>query len=200
MSSVESTWPNLQANLETWNDMSHIDAMSHFKGPSPSFASPEPDKVRKVLDTTIDLLTPQGGLELLTELLLERISTEYRHLSDSPDWLRLGLERAGEARVVEMLKANWPHIGRTAFVSERFGIPRSTLHRMKAAGAIAYRPSDADDFVFPLEQFVPGTVLPWAGKIIEAVGNGAPALHFLYVSRRQLGDQSFAGALRARRV
>ena len=62
---------------------------------------------------------------------------------------------------------------------------------------IAYRPTDDAEFIYPLEQFnKTDGVESWAGRIVHAVGNGSPALHFLYTKRASLDFRSFAELLR----
>lgn len=177
--------------------MSHVAPVSFLMSSASTGVNTDPAKVRTLVDTALDLLTPQSTLAMLDGLLRERVRTEFQRLATTPDWLRGLLESGGDVLALQLLQANWPHVGRTAYVTEKYGIPRSSLHRGKDAGVIAYRPTDQDDFVFPLEQFGPRTVHPWAATIIQAVGNGSPALHFLYVPRLHLGKQSFAEALRA---
>jgi hypothetical protein len=122
---------------------------------------------------------------------------EIKSMTAKPEWLRGYLGRKGDVQVLGLLKLNGDHVGRSSTVREKYGIPPSTLHREKDTGkVIAFRPTKQDDFVFPLEQFGPDHVHEWPAIVIQAVGNGAPALHFLYVGRKQLGGESFAEAMR----
>jgi hypothetical protein len=164
----------------------------------PSVAnSPDFEKFRGVIGALAEMFAQPLVLPMLNELLRDRVQKEYARLAAQPDWLRQHLELQGEVLLVQLLKANWEHLGGSAFVTRKFGIPRSTLHREKDAGTvIAFRPGKEDDFVFPLEQFEPGGIQGWADAVVRAVGNGAPALHFLYVPRKQLENESFAEALR----
>jgi hypothetical protein len=160
-------------------------------------ASPEYAKFRSAVESVAAFVPPSSVLPMLDELIHEQIQKELAHLSARPDWLRDQLVLRGDTITAELLVNNRDHVAGTAYVCETFGIPRSTLHREKDAGkVIAYRPRKDAEFVFPLEQFAEGGVLPWAADIVAAVDNGAPAIHFLYVRREQLGGVSFATALR----
>lgn len=160
-------------------------------------ASPEYAKFRSAVESVAAFVSPTSVLPMLDELLHEQIQKELSQLSARPEWLRKQLGRRGDAITAELLGGNRDYVAGAAYVCETFGLPRSTLHREKDAGkVIAYRPNKSADFVFPLEQFEKGGVYPWAEGIVDAVGNGAPAIHFLYVPREQLEGLSFGSALR----
>jgi hypothetical protein len=163
----------------------------------PIGASPEYLRFRKLVDAAIGYAPPTVALEMLEAVLSEHLQQAIQTVSVRPEWLRGALEQKADVQVLEFLRANGDHLGRSSTVHERFGIAPSTLHRENSAGrAIAYRPSKKDDFLYPLEQFERGRVLDWPAEVVGAVGNGAAALHFLYVPRKQLDNHSFAQALR----
>src|SRR5579863_1141540 len=163
----------------------------------PIGASPEYLRFRKLVDAAIGYAPPAVALEMLQAVLSEHLQQQIQAVSVRPEWLRGALEQKADLQVLKFLRANSDHLGRSSTVYERFGVAPSTLHRENAAGrAIAYRPTKKDDFLYPLEQFERGRILEWPAEVIGAVGNGAAALHFLYVPRRQLDDRSFAQALR----
>lgn len=169
-------------------------------GPSPCgpiMQSPEYARFRKLVDAAIGYAPPAAALEMLHAVLAEHLQQQIRTVSVRPEWIRGALEQKGDLEILELLKANSDHLGRSSTVQDRFGIPPSTLHRENGAGrAIAYRPTKKDDFLYPLEQFEAGRLKDWPADVIGAVGNGAAALHFLYVPRKQLESRSFAQALR----
>ncbi len=169
-----------------------------YQGAGPKVAAtPEYAKFRSAVESVAAFVSPGSVLPMLDELIHEQIQKDLAQLTARPDWLRGQLTLRGDAITAELLVSNRDHVAGTAYVCETFGIPRSTLHREKDAGkVIAYRPRKDAEFVFPLEQFAEGGVLPWAEDIVAALGNGAPAVHFLYVPREQLGGQSFGAALR----
>jgi hypothetical protein len=192
-----------------WDDPYFMDRMSQVAlTPSPAdrqgeggiriAATSEYAKFRSAVESVAAFVSPGSVLPMLDELIHEQIQKELTQLSARPDWLRGQLSLRGDAITAELLVKNRDSVAGTAYVCETFGIPRSTLHREKDAGkVIAYRPRKDAEFVFPLEQFEKGGALPWAAEIVEAVGNGAPAIHFLYVPREQLGGVSFADTLHA---
>jgi len=191
-----------------WDEPFHRDDMSQvtlppnhddpYDGAGPKVAAtPEYAKFRLAVESVAAFVSPGSVLPMLDELIHEQIQKDLAQLTARPDWLRGQLNLRGDAITAELLVNNRDHVAGTAYVCETFGIPRSTLHREKDAGkVIAFRPGKEGEFVFPLEQFEKGGVLTWAADIVEAVGNGAPAIHFLYVPREQLGGQSFGAALR----
>ncbi len=155
-------------------------------------------QLRNVINALIGGLPPRVRALLVSRYLGETTIEEYRNLNAQPAWLREVLRNSGDALVVRLLKENWEHTGTTAIVRATFGIPSSTLHREKdRGGVIAYRRSDKDDFVFPLEQFAEDIIHDWARELVNAVGNGAAALQFFYAKRASLGGRSFAEAFRA---
>ncbi len=192
-----------------WDDPYFMDHMSQVAltprpadrqgaGGNQIAATPEYAKFRSAVESVAAFVSPGSVLPMLDELIHEQIQKELTQLSARPDWLRGQLSLRGDAITAELLVNNRDNVAGTAYVCETFGIPRSTLHREKdSGGLIAYRPRKDAEFVFPLEQFEKGGALPWAADIVEAVGNGAPAIHFLYVPREQLEGVSFAEALRA---
>lgn len=107
------------------------------------------------------------------------------------------LRESGETLVLGLLKANRKHTGSSADVRQRFSISIFTLQQGRDADlVIAYCPPGEVDFIFPLEQFKRAGYHDWARAVIAAVGNGAPALHFIYTVRKSLAGLSFAEALR----
>jgi len=197
-----------ELSIAFWDDPYFMDDMSqvvltsrhtdlHHEVERKIAATPEYAKFRSAVESVAAFVSPGSVLPMLDELIHEQIQKDLAQLTARPDWLRGQLSLRGDAITAELLVNNRDNVAGTAYVCEAFGIPRSTLHREKDAGrVIAFRPGKEGEFVFPLEQFEKGGVLPWAADIVEAVGNGAPAVHFLYVPREQLGGQSFAAVLR----
>jgi hypothetical protein len=160
-------------------------------------ATPEYAKFRLAVESVAAFVSPGSVLPMLDELVHEQIQKDLAQLTARPDWLRGQLTLRGDAITAELLVNNRDHVAGTAYVCETFGIPKSTLHREKDEGkVIAYRPRRDAEFVFPLEQFEKGGAKPWAADIVNAISNGAPSIHFLYVPREQLGGVSFADTLR----
>jgi hypothetical protein len=112
--------------------------------------------------------------------------------------MRAVLRQRGTTVIYELVKANWAHLIPASVVREKYGVANSTLHRDKDSGrVIAFRgASGANEFLFPEEQFSKGGVDGWARDLIAIVGNGAPALQFLYVGRPSLGGRSYVELLR----
>ena len=201
---------NAEEDLTLWEGSSLLDAMSHTVAsrsisraalveagdiPSESY-----DMLRRTIDAVTHQLTPSLRALMVAEYLGQTTRLEARKLSAHPGWLRMVLRKRGDALVVKLLKDNWEYTGNSASIREQFNIPTSTLHREKDAGhAIAYRPDETGDFLFPLEQFNTNGLQDWASEVVRAVGNGTPALHFLYTKREIMKGKSFAEALRENR-
>jgi hypothetical protein len=97
-----------------------------------------------------------------------------------------------------MLEVNAEHLADAAAVETRFGISRRALGDARRSGrAIACRRGQR--YIYPVEQFAPGAIEPWAAALIAITGNGAAALHYFWVRRRSLGWRSFATLLRSGR-
>lgn len=194
--------------IAIWDDRYHMDDMSQSvlspksgtrsdDGAVSVAASPEYAKFRSAVESVAAFVPQASVLPMLDELIHEQIQKELTQLSARPDWLRGQLNLRGDAITAELLVNNRDNVAGTAYVCETFGIPRSTLHREKDAGTvIAYRPRKDAEFVFPLEQFIEGGVQSWAADIVAAVGNGAPAIHSLYIPRKQLDGASLGTLLR----
>lgn len=155
------------------------------------------DRVSRTIDAVTSDLPPGMSSLILSEYVGRRAQEELEHLSRRPDWMRASLLRAGQDVLVRLAKENWEHAGTSATVRTRFGIATSTLHRAKDEGqVIAFRPSAEGEFMFPLEQFTQGEIEEWPEKVVAAVGNGGPSLHFLYTKRASLDGRSFADIFR----
>jgi len=180
--------------------MSHIPAKSSRplgSGKSPGIPAEPYERLQRTIDAVTYGIPSELRVLMVAEYLGEATQFEARKLSTRPAWLRTILRNRGGALVSKLLKDNWEHTGNSAAVREMFGIPPSSLHRFKDEGAvIAYRLDESGDFLFPLEQFIPNGIEDWAQVVVDAVGNGAPALHFLYTKRTSLDGRSFAEALR----
>lgn len=172
--------------------------MSHAATPVlPTVGFRDPSTFRRIVVAAGSALNIDEMVEELSAITRDTLHEQYDSIVRRPAWLRTQLENAGETDVLRMLKANADFVGPTAFIVDRFQIPRSTLHREKDAGrVIAYRPAADDEFVYPFEQFSQNGAQPWAAEIVKAVGNGSAAIHFLYVPRKSLDDESFAEAMR----
>ena len=160
-----------------------------------------PKEFYELLCRTIEAVThnlaPETKMLLLAKYQGDVTEGELKLLSAQPAWVRAVLRRRGATLVLNLIKENWAHMFSASAVRDIFGIPSSTLHRDKDGDrVIAFRVPGATEFLFPAEQFSPGEVDVWARDLISTVGNGAPALQFLYVKRPSLGGKSFAETLR----
>lgn len=90
-------------------------------------------------------------------------------------------------------------MGTAKIIAERYSVAKSTLRRGRDQGAvIAYRAPKTTEFLYPFEQFASrGVRRDWPAALVSAVGNGAPALHFLYTKRKSMAGDSFAEVPRA---
>jgi hypothetical protein len=154
-------------------------------------------EISRLFDALIETLTPGHKVDVVAKYLAQTSDDEYQMLLAKPVWSKMLLATRGDAIVIRLLKNNWEHVGTTAMVRMLFGIPSSTLHREKdQGGVIAYRRGIKGEYFYPLEQFAKDTIYEWAKELVNAVGNGAPALQFLYAERASLEGKSFADAFR----
>ena len=71
-------------------------------------------------------------------------------------------------------------------------IGKAAVHKAKDEGRIlAYQEPGKRFYLFPVFQFEGAAVAPWVPELIEIVGNGFAALHFLTVKRKSLKGDSF---------
>lgn len=156
----------------------------------------EADKYTAAIDGIVALVPAHERLTLLGNCLRGLALRELRIGLNSGPMYR-GMLRLGGASVTASLIKNLGACIRASEVEEEFSIPASTLHHWKNAGrAIAFRPPETADDFFPAVQFSARAVAPWAAAVITATGNGAAAVHFLAVPRKQLDGICFAEALR----
>jgi hypothetical protein len=71
-------------------------------------------------------------------------------------------------------------------------LSKAAVHKAKDEGRIlAYQEPGKRFYLFPIFQFEGSAVAPWVPAIIEAIGNGFAAIHFLTVERKSLKGDSF---------
>lgn len=77
-------------------------------------------------------------------------------------------------------------------------IGKAAIHKAKDEGRLlAYKEPGKRTFLFPVFQFDGAAVAPWVMEVIDIVGNGFAALHFLTVERKQLKGESYLTRLQA---
>ena len=70
-------------------------------------------------------------------------------------------------------------------------VGRAAVHKAKAEGRLlAYQEPGKRFYRFPVFQFEGAAVAPWVLEIVDHVGNGFAALHFLTVERKSLKGES----------
>jgi len=78
------------------------------------------------------------------------------------------------------------------YVGKLLGVGRAAVHKAKDEGRLlAYQEPGKRFFLFPVFQFEGAAVSPWVPELIDLVGNGFAALHFLTVERKSLKGESF---------
>ncbi|AZO10007.1 MULTISPECIES: antitoxin Xre/MbcA/ParS toxin-binding domain-containing protein [unclassified Mesorhizobium] len=81
-----------------------------------------------------------------------------------------------------MLIEDWAgEVAGSTFLEEKFGIPRSTLHRWQRRGEVVALRKGASKHVFPLAQFVDGRPAPGIGEVLAAITN--PRLAWFWLTR-----------------
>jgi hypothetical protein len=71
-------------------------------------------------------------------------------------------------------------------------IGKAAVHKAKDEGRLlAYQVPGKRHYLFPAFQFEGAAVARWIPELIEIVGNGFAALHFLTVERKSLRNESF---------
>ncbi|AHF94140.1 hypothetical protein OPIT5_06350 [Opitutaceae bacterium TAV5] len=159
----------------------------------------EVKKYQIVINGIAMLIPEKTRMATLVQLLSSAVRQELHQTTSRPEWTKQVLRIQGDAAIAELVRENWEHMGQAATVQARFGIPGSTLHRLKDRGeVIAFRPAETDPFVFPLDQFEGRKPAPWAADIVKGLGNGAPALHFIFTPRGSLGNRSLMDLVRAK--
>ena len=70
-------------------------------------------------------------------------------------------------------------------------VGKAAVHKAKDEGRLlAYQEPGKRFYLFPVFQFEGAAVAPWVPELIEVVGNGFAALHFLTVERKSLKGDS----------
>jgi len=83
-------------------------------------------------------------------------------------------------------------------VGKLLGISKAgTLKATDEGRLLAYRLPGKRTYLFPAFQFEGAAVAPWVIEVIDIVGNGFAALHFLTVERKQLKGASYLTRLLA---
>jgi hypothetical protein len=114
----------------------------------------------------------------------------------SPDLVLTALRARGEQKAPEWLRVLGQTLGAPDAMSLT-GLSKSGLHKAKDDGRIfALRLSGENFDRFPLFQFVEGRVREWIPALLNKVGNGLPAGHFLTVPRKRLRNHSYFDLLR----
>ena len=113
--------------------------------------------------------THSGNAKVLTEYLSNRAASKNGALAQA----------AGEAISAETVGAI-------------LGVGRAAVHKAKDEGRLlAYQEPGKRFFLFPTFQFEGAAVAAWVPELIEIVGNGFAALHFLTVERKSLTGSNF---------
>lgn len=189
--------------LDRWEALSHIEAMPQATltgGPATETEVREnAEKYQGVIDSIATLIPVATRLPVLIRLLSAAADRALQGATSRPEWTKQLLRVQGDVVIAGLVRDNWDHIGNAASVQARFGIPGSTLHRFKDNGeVIAFRPAGKDSFVFPLDQFSGKKPAPWAAEIVKGLGNGAPALQFIFTPRTSLQNRCLMDLVRAK--
>jgi hypothetical protein len=71
-------------------------------------------------------------------------------------------------------------------------VGKAAVHKAKDEGRLlAYQEPGKRIFLFPVFQFDGAAVAPWVLEVVDLVGNGFAALHFLTVERKSLKGDSY---------
>jgi hypothetical protein len=86
----------------------------------------------------------------------------------------------------------------TDAVGQLLRVGKAAVRKAKGEGRLlAYRKPGKRIFLFPVFPFDGAAVAPWVLEVIDIVGNGFDALHFLTVERKQLKGTSYLKRLLA---
>src|SRR5579863_7316784 len=111
----------------------------------------------------------RGNVRVLTDFLENRAASKDGALASA----------AGEALSTEA-------------VMRLLQLSKAAVHKAKDEGRIlAYQEPGKRFYLFPVFQFEGSAVAPWIPELLDIVGNGFAALHFLTVERKSLKGSSF---------
>lgn len=89
----------------------------------------------------------------------------------------------------------------TEAVGKHLRVGKAAIYKAKNEGLLlAYKEPEKRAFLFPVFQFDGASVAPWVLEVVELLGNGFAALHFLTVERKSLKGDSYLTRLRGCRT
>jgi hypothetical protein len=126
-------------------------------------------------------------IDALMRVTRERIE-KFHH--DDAEVLTLFLANRAASKDGALARAAGEAISAEA-VGVLLKVGKAAVHKAKDEGRLlAYREPGRRTFRFPVFQFEGTAVAPWVLEVIELVGNGFAALHFLTVERKSLKGES----------
>ena len=85
----------------------------------------------------------------------------------------------------------------TDAVGKLLRVGKAAIHRAKDEGRLlTYKEPGKRTFLFPVFQFDGAVAAPWVLEVVDLVGNGFAALHFLTVERKSLKGASYLTRLK----
>lgn len=154
---------------------------------STSASATEP--AEKVLELVLAMRVPVADL-----LRVTRTRIEETHAEDVQVLTEFLSSRAASKDALLARAAGESVSAET--VGRILNLGKAAVHKAKDEGRLlAFREPGKRFFRFPVFQFEGAVVSPWVPRLIELVGNGFAALHFLTVQRKSLKEESFLGRL-----
>jgi len=131
--------------------------------------------------------------QTLLAVVRRRLLTEQKTTANDL-WRMLSLR--GEAKAAEIVAQIGDAVSAEG-IGSLLGIKKSAVHKAKHENRLlAFSlPARVGDF-FPVFQVEKGELRPWIEPLLNFVGNGMPAVHFLTVKRRSLNGSSYFDLLR----
>jgi len=138
-----------------------------------------------ILELVRSMKVPVGDLLRVTR---QRIEETHREVAQV---LTAFLANRAESKNSVLARAAGEAVS-ADYVSKLLSVGRAAVHKAKDEGRLlAFQEPGKRIFLFPVLQFEGASVSPWVPELIDLVGNGFAALHFLTVERKSLKGESF---------
>ena len=163
-----------------------VDKLSRHRGTPSVVRKPDPRKKRSLLGAAKGQISFRGDL---TKPTIQEAIPLGDFLA-----LRAAAKEPASAKATGAVLS-------TEAVGKRLRVGKAAIYKAKNEGRLlAYREPWKRAFLFPVFQFDGASVAPWVLEVVDLLGNGFAALHFLTVERKSLKGDSYLTRLRGSRT